>query len=63
MTIATTWLALLPLLVSTGRGAELARPMALPVAGGMIAALASLFVVPVLAAWRLERCLPSPAEG
>lgn len=48
MTTATTVLALLPVLVSTGRGADVARAMALPVFGGMVVELVTLFVVPVV---------------
>ena len=48
MTTATTVLALVPVLISTGRGADVARAMALPVFGGMIVELVTLFVVPVL---------------
>ncbi len=48
MTTATTVLALLPVLLSTGRGADVARAMALPVFGGMIVELITLFVVPVV---------------
>lgn len=48
MTTATTVLALVPVLLSTGRGADVARAMALPVFGGMIVELVTLFVVPVV---------------
>ena len=48
MTSATTILALLPVLTATGRGADLMAPMAIPVFGGMLVALITLFVVPVL---------------
>jgi len=48
MTSATTILALLPVLTATGRGADLMVPMAIPVFGGMLVALITLFVVPVL---------------
>ena len=48
MTTATTVLALLPVMVSTGRGADVAQAMALPVFGGMIVELVTLFVVPVV---------------
>ncbi|QDU57920.1 efflux RND transporter permease subunit [Aeoliella mucimassa] len=48
MTTATTVLALLPVLVSTGRGADVARAMAIPVFGGMLVELVTLFVVPVV---------------
>ncbi len=48
MTSATTILALLPVLTSTGRGADVMIPMALPSFGGMLVVLISVFVVPVL---------------
>jgi Cu(I)/Ag(I) efflux system membrane protein CusA/SilA len=48
MTTATTLLALLPVLTSTGRGSDIMVPMALPVFGGMAVELLTMFVVPVL---------------
>ena len=48
MTTATTMLALLPVLTSTGRGSDLMIPMAVPIFGGMMIALMTMFVVPVL---------------
>lgn len=48
MTTATTVLALVPVLCSSGRGADVMIPMAIPTVGGMIVALISVFVVPVL---------------
>ena len=36
------------MLTATGRGADLMIPMAIPVFGGMLVALITLFVVPVL---------------
>lgn len=54
MTSATTILALLPVLTSTGRGADLMAPMAIPTFGGMSVALVTLFVVPVLYCWGQE---------
>jgi Cu(I)/Ag(I) efflux system membrane protein CusA/SilA len=48
MTSATTILALLPVLTSTGRGADIMVPMAIPSFGGMCVALLTVFVVPVL---------------
>ena len=48
MTSATTMLALLPVLTSTGRGSDLMAPMAVPIFGGMLVVLLSMFVVPVL---------------
>jgi Cu(I)/Ag(I) efflux system membrane protein CusA/SilA len=39
---------LLPIMSSTGRGADVMVPMAIPSLGGMIVALITMFVVPVL---------------
>ncbi len=58
MTSATTILALAPVLFSGGLGAELQRPLAYAVIGGLVAGtLASLYFVPLLyrAWWRLAR--------
>ncbi|WP_431107406.1 efflux RND transporter permease subunit [Winogradskyella poriferorum] len=54
MTTATTILALLPVLTSTGRGSDIMIPMAIPSFGGMLIALITLFVVPVLYSWKAE---------
>ena len=54
MTTATTILALLPILTSTGRGSDIMIPMAIPSFGGMLIALITLFVVPVLYSWNQE---------
>jgi copper/silver efflux system protein len=54
MTTATTLLALLPILTSSGRGSDIMIPMAIPAFGGMTVALFSLFVVPVLYSAREE---------
>ncbi len=54
MTTATTILALLPILTATGRGSDIMIPMAIPSFGGMLIALITLFVVPVLFSWRQE---------
>jgi len=54
MTTATTILALLPVLTSTGRGADVMLPMAVPVVGGMAVELITLFVVPLLYSAREE---------
>jgi Cu(I)/Ag(I) efflux system membrane protein CusA/SilA len=52
MTTATTILALLPVLTSTGRGSDIMVPMAIPSFGGMSIALLTVFIVPVLyCAW------------
>lgn len=54
MTTATTILALLPVLTSTGRGSDIMIPMAIPSFGGMLIALITLFIVPVLYSWKQE---------
>ncbi len=54
MTTATTILALLPVLTSKGRGSDIMIPMAIPAFGGMLVALITLFVVPVLYSWVKE---------
>lgn len=54
MTTATTILALLPILTSTGRGSDIMIPMAIPSFGGMLIALVTLFVVPVLFSLKKE---------
>ena len=55
MTSATTILALLPVLTSTGRGADVMVPMAIPSFGGMMVQVVTLFLAPVLYAWLKER--------
>ncbi len=59
MTTATTILALLPVLTSTGKGSDIMIPMAIPSFGGMLFQTITMFTVPVLYAlwkewqWRL----------
>ena len=48
MTIATTILALLPILTSIGRGSDIMVPMAIPSFGGMMLVILTMFIVPVL---------------
>ncbi|MEZ5008283.1 MAG: efflux RND transporter permease subunit [Chitinophagales bacterium] len=48
MTTATTILALLPILTSTGRGADIMLPMAIPSFGGMLLQVITMFTVPIL---------------
>ena len=48
MTTATTIIALLPVLTSTGKGSDIMVPMAIPSVGGMLIATLTIFVVPVL---------------
>ncbi|MEL6925052.1 MAG: efflux RND transporter permease subunit, partial [Bacteroidota bacterium] len=53
MTTATTILALLPVLSSTGRGSDIMLPMAIPSFGGMTLQVITMFTVPVLyAMWK-----------
>ena len=54
MTSATTILALIPVLTSTGRGSDIMVPMAIPSFGGMLVVLISVFIVPVLYCWLKE---------
>ncbi len=48
MTTATTLIALLPVLTSTGKGSDIMVPMAIPIFGGMFIATLTIFVVPVI---------------
>jgi Cu(I)/Ag(I) efflux system membrane protein CusA/SilA len=48
MTTATTILALIPVLTSTGRGSDVMVPMAIPSFGGMTIELLTMLTVPVL---------------
>ena len=54
MTTATTILALIPVLTSTGRGSDVMVPMAIPSFGGMTIELMTLFFVPVSYCWIQE---------
>lgn len=57
MTTSTTVLALLPVLTSTGKGADIMVPMAIPSFGGMMFEILTVFVVPVLYCAREEHQL------
>ncbi len=59
MTTATTVLALVPVLTSTGRGSDIMAPMAIPSFGGMLIEGISLFVTPAIYAWMQEQKLGS----
>jgi Cu(I)/Ag(I) efflux system membrane protein CusA/SilA len=65
MTTATTLIALLPVLTSTGKGADIMVPMAIPTFGGMLIQSMTMFVVPVLQCWwresKLKRQPPTEA--
>jgi len=54
MTTATTILALIPVLTSTGRGSDIMVPMAIPTFGGMTIEILTMLVVPVLYCWIKE---------
>ncbi|MCA9170101.1 MAG: efflux RND transporter permease subunit, partial [Planctomycetales bacterium] len=54
MTTMTTIAALVPVLLSTGRGADVAKAMALPVFGGMLIEPFTTFVVPTVYCAYLE---------
>jgi Cu(I)/Ag(I) efflux system membrane protein CusA/SilA len=56
MTTAATILALIPVLTSTGKGADVMVPMALPSFGGMTIDIITIFVVPTI------YCLVKEAE-
>ena len=52
MTTATTVLALMAIMLSTGTGSEVMKPIATPVVGGIVTAtLTNLIIVPVLFYW------------
>ena len=57
MTTATTVIALLPVLTSTGKGSDIMIPMAIPLFGGMTIEILTMFVVPVLYSMWQERKL------
>lgn len=48
MTAATTIIALVPVLTSTGKGSDIMVPMAIPSFGGMLIQVMTMFVVPTL---------------
>jgi copper/silver efflux system protein len=61
MTTATTVLALLPVLTSTGRGSDIMVPMSLPSFGGMLIEFITMFMAPVLYCALKERRLRTGA--
>jgi Cu(I)/Ag(I) efflux system membrane protein CusA/SilA len=62
MTTATTLLALLPILTTPGKGGAIMVPMAVPIFGGMLVQVLSLFLVPVLyALWKEWTLHPTAA--
>ena len=58
MTVATIVASLLPIMWSTRPGAEVMKPLATPVIGGMLSSLLHILVVtPVIFYWIHERKL------
>jgi Cu(I)/Ag(I) efflux system membrane protein CusA/SilA len=63
MTTVTTIIALMPVMLSTGTGSEIMKPMASPTVGGLVTAtLSNLILVPVLYCWIKEKQLKKEAE-
>jgi Cu(I)/Ag(I) efflux system membrane protein CusA/SilA len=59
MTVATVVAGLLPIMWSTKTGAEVMKPLATPVLGGMMSSLIHVLIVtPVIFTWLRERQLP-----
>ncbi|MCC7509163.1 MAG: efflux RND transporter permease subunit [Planctomycetes bacterium] len=67
MTVLTSIIGLLPILWATGRGSDVMQPMALPIFGGMVINLISMFMVPVMMSrwieFRLRAELKPGAKG
>jgi Cu(I)/Ag(I) efflux system membrane protein CusA/SilA len=58
MTVSTVIAGLLPIMWSTGAGAEVMKPLATPVLGGMVSSLVHVLIVtPVIFFWIRERRL------
>jgi Cu(I)/Ag(I) efflux system membrane protein CusA/SilA len=62
MTTAVAVIALLPILTSTGKGADIMVPMAIPTFGGMIIQVMTVFVVPLFQAMWREREIKRGSE-
>jgi Cu(I)/Ag(I) efflux system membrane protein CusA/SilA len=64
MTVSTVVASLLPIMWSHSAGAEVMKPLATPVLGGMVSSLLLVLVVtPVIFYWLRERELPSVRDG
>jgi len=62
MTVATIVASLLPILWSHRTGAEVMKPLATPVIGGMLSSLACILIVtPVIFCWLREREMKKPS--
>jgi len=56
MTVATVVAGLLPIMWSTRTGAEIMKPLATPVLGGMVSSLIHVLIVtPVIFTWLKQR--------
>ena len=61
MTTVTTALGLLPLVLATGPGSEIQKPLAIVVVGGLLSSiLLTLFVIPVFYAWQARGQAEAP---
>ena len=64
MTVATTVASLLPIMWSTRAGAEVMKPLATPVLGGMVSSLLHVLIVtPVIFLWLREQKLKRESNG
>jgi len=64
MTVATVVAGLLPIMWSVRTGAEVMKPLAAPVLGGMVSSLIHVLIVtPVIFTWLRERELRKPAAS
>jgi Cu(I)/Ag(I) efflux system membrane protein CusA/SilA len=62
MTVSTVVAGLLPIMWSTHTGAEVMKPLATPVLGGMVSSLLHVLIVtPVIFTWLRERELSNAA--
>lgn len=59
MTTLTTVIALLPVMWATSTGSEVIKPMAIPILGGMLVEVITLFMVPVIFSYFEEKKLKS----
>lgn len=57
MTTASTLIAFLPVLTSTGKGSDIMVPMAIPTFGGMFIQTMTMFVIPILQCWWRESAI------
>jgi len=64
MTVTTVVVSLLPIMWSYSTGAEVMKPLAAPVLGGMVSSLAHVLIVtPVIFYWLRERQLNQEERG